>query len=343
MGLFTNKEMETKLKKLQSEVRFLKEENQNLNEEKSVLLNEIRERDGILSKEDSINDIMWKQNRNRYLRLKNMRHNLSDVLNVARELINYIQFMQNSFDQVSKELNHLSLKSAQAENLSKAAKEIHQVLNQKSQEIQIALTQVADNAHKTRLVAKNASLKAAKMGQFAHEFADIAGTMKDSSDETQINAKRAKGAFSKFTMSMDSSVSAQEDVGYLTEDTKDTKDIELIVERVSAETESKIDNISCMLDKAANGLRKMDSELFINQVYLTVNSKKNVTKANPSSFDGNTPISLCERHLHEDAERIANIIKDAPVSLEVLKNICQQIEDNSLEMFSLIDKENQEK
>jgi hypothetical protein len=337
MGLFSSKEMDKEMDKLRREVRYLKEENQKTNEEKAALEHSILVRDGVFSKDDLLNDIMHKQNKTRFLRLKDMRNNLSDVLNVAGELINYIQLMQNSFDQVSEEVNNLSSKSTQAEQRSTAASKLHQVLEQQSQEIQMALTEVADNAQKTRHIAKDAALKAAKMGQFAHEFADIAGTIKDSSDQTQINAKRAKGAFSRFTVSMESEGAVKEDVTWLTEA---TKDIDLILGQVGEETEMKLDKLSSMVDKAANGLRKMDGEIFINQAYLTMNSEKNVTKANPDLFDASTPVGAYERHLHEDAQRVASIIGESPASLEMLKTIFKQIEDNSLELFSSIDQEN---
>lgn len=336
MGLFSNKELEQELNKLRREVRYLKDENQKINLQKVALDHDNRIRDGIFSKKDSLNNIMLKQNKTRDLRLTDMRSNLSDVLKVAGELINYIQFMQNSFDQVSDEINNLSSKYTQAEKLSNSAKKIYEVLEHKSQEIQIALTEVADNAHKTRHIAKDAALKAAKMGQFAHEFADIVGHIKDSSDKAQINAKRAKGAFSRFTDSMESEFTGQGEVEWLTEA---SKDIETILGKVSEETEMKLKNLSCMVDKASNGLRKIDFEIFINQIYLTMNSGKSLTKANPGLFDASTPVSVYERHLHEDAERVADTIGDAPASLETLKAIFIQVEHNSLELFSSIDQE----
>jgi methyl-accepting chemotaxis protein len=338
MGLFKNQETEEELNKLRREVVYLKAENQKINEKKSLLEHNILISDGVFLKEDALNNIMLKQNKTRNLRLKDMRNNLSDVLKVAGELINYIQFMQKSFDQVSEEVNKLSSKNTQAEKLSNSAKKIYQVLELKSQEIQMALTEVADNAYQTRHIAKDAALKAAKMGQFAHEFADIVGNIKDSSDKAQINAKRAKGAFSRFTESMDSEFSDQGKVEWLTEA---SKDIGVILEKIGEETETKLENISCMVDKASNGLRKIDSEIFINQIYLTMNSENKITKANPGLFDASTTVSVYERHIHEDAKRVADIIGEAPASLKMLKTVFVQIERNSLELFSSIDKENQ--
>lgn len=339
MALFSNKEQQAELEKLRRELKFVRKENDRINEEKAVLEHKLAMQDGVFSRETPFNEMMTLQVENGYKRLKDIRSNLADVMLMADQLISYVQFVQEGYETVSTRVDTLMEKANILESFSKKTDELQTQLAERSQEIQIALTTVAENANKTREMSMDAALEAAKLGSHAHEFAVLADNIKDYADIAELNAKRAKGSFSRLNMSFDAARDKpQDEVKMLSESTTEIKES---VKAIAKETDMRMNDLSEIVNKASISLKKMDKEIFMSKAYLTANTGTLYVEPDMAIYDKSVDaMGRCEHQLNKNVKQVLDTIEHQPMSIEVLKTVFEQMQLNMLEMFTLIDAEN---
>jgi len=310
-------------------------ENTRLMEEKSALEHKLRVKEGVFDDSDPSNKIIKTHIKNRYDRLKNIKSNMSDVLKVASELISYIQNLDQSFEGVGNQIDVFVENTKSLAESSKASHVLREKLGSQTQEVQISLTNVVESSMETRKVAMEAALEAAKIGTEGHRFAELADRIKDLADESQLNAKRAKGSFGRFALSLDNEdIDQSGDVEALEAYGKSFKKA---VDDVVSNDSGRSEKLEEMVAKANATLEKLSDELFLSETYITAYTGKVFVKSMNAAPDTN--LGLCREQINKDAQQVMDMIPNAPISLEVMSRVLAQLEKDVNHAFEIIDAE----
>jgi hypothetical protein len=362
MQLFGSKKHEYRIEELVKQNSALQAENVNLKIELETLQKQLHISSLNSEREDQLDELMGYQNKNSKTCLVDIQKNLSEAVNTAKHIAECRSSIDSQFNDLNNQIQDMRAGFSTLESVTAQSSESVDLMSLRAEEVNSILTLIKGIADQTNLLALNAAIEAARAGEQGRGFAVVADEVRQLASKTQLAINNTSNII----------VAMQGNVESVSSDTKTVWNTVAKFGEVSSSLQSGISNTNNLVseyfkdaalvsDSVFMSLAKLDHILWKTNTYLSVNQKEPAFefvdhhncrlgkwydegdgKKLFSSAGSYMSLEKPHSNLHNGTKTVFDLIKDTPLDYSALFSAFNVIEENSLEVFAILDKVNQE-
>ena len=362
MQLFGSRKNEYRIEELVKQNSALKAENVNLKIELETLQEQLYNSSLNNEREVQLDELMGYQNKNSKICLLDIQKNLSEAVTAAKHIAECRSSIDGQFKDLNNQIQNMRVGFVTLESVTTQSSESVDLMSLRAEEVSSILTLIKGIADQTNLLALNAAIEAARAGEQGRGFAVVADEVRQLAGKTQKAITNTNSII----------VAMQGNVQSVSSDTKTVWDTVAQFGEISTSLQSGISRINNLVseyfkdvalvsDSVFMSLAKLDHILWKTNTYLSMNQKEPAFefvdhhncrlgkwydegdgKKVFSSAGSYMSLEKPHSNLHNGTKTVFELIKESPLDYSALFNAFSVIEENSLEVFSILDKVNHE-
>ncbi|MFM2485715.1 methyl-accepting chemotaxis protein [Celerinatantimonas yamalensis] len=362
MGLFSGKNNRQKIEHLIDENAALKAENMDLKVKLETLQQQLFMPSQVNEREVQLDELMGYQNKNSKTCLVNIQKSLADAVTLAKHIAESTSSIHQKFDVLNIQIKEMMSGFIALEQIARKSSESVELLSSRAEEISSILTFIKGIADQTNLLALNAAIEAARAGEQGRGFAVVADEVRGLASKTQLAITNTSDIISAMQGHVQSVSSDSQTVWTTTTKIGEiSRSLQAGIDDVNHVVSEHVKDVILVSDRVFMSLAKLDHMLWKTNTYLSMNQKEPVFDFVDHHHcrlgkwydegDGNAFFaaaasyrSLEKPHskLHNGTQAVFELIKETPLNYSKLLAAFNQMEENSLEVFEILDKVNQE-
>lgn len=362
MQLFGGKGISKKVTVLTEENTALQAENRQLKKEIEGLRQQLKAASLDQKREQQLNELMGYQNKNSKFCLLDVQKNLSDSVETAKHIAKSRIVMHNEFENLKTQIQTMSSGFNGLERIVTQSSESVSLLSSRADEVSSILTLIRGIADQTNLLALNAAIEAARAGDHGRGFSVVADEVRQLAGKTQL----------AITNISDIIVTMQDNVKSVSSNSQALWDnvssigstsiqLNVGINTINTLVDDYFKDVALVSDSVFMSLAKLDHILWKTNTYLSMNEKEPVFefvdhhhcrlgkwydegdgKQFFSSAESYRSLEKPHANLHGGTKIVFELLKDHPLDYTKLTQAFHEIEENSVKVFSVLDKVDKE-